>query len=374
MKVLLASFDPVPAPKGAARHILRNHAILTALGHDVSLLTLGDAPLPGLRHIALNPPGDTWLERAVAFHRACAPVLERNAFDVVHVRSPFEGLAVPAGIPIVYEVNALYSVEIPVHFPDLLGQPAFREQMRNAELLLLDRAAAVITPSPVTARYLEDLGMPGATVVPNCPSIARVPRVPRAADTPVRMVYIGTLAPWQGLHQALRCLGRLTHLDWTLDVLTGASRSKWVAKLAAKQGIADRVRLLDPLPAHALGPALARYDLGLAPLTPSERNLVQGCMPVKLLDYMRAGLAVLAPDIEVVTHILGTEAPLYRAWSRTSLTETLEHLATTDLSALSVQMQQRVESCFDEAVQAAALTGVYARQLTPGGDFTGRVR
>ncbi|MCB9677774.1 MAG: glycosyltransferase [Alphaproteobacteria bacterium] len=357
MKVLLASFDPVPAPKGASRHILRNHAILAGLGHEVSLLTLGTGPAPGLRHIALDPPGDTWLERAVRFHHLCKPVLEHNDFDVVHVRSPFEGLAVPPDIPVVYEVNALYSVEIPVHYPDLMSHPGFREQMRNAELLLLDRAEQVITPSPTTARYLEDLGVPGAVVVPNCPSIAPVARRPH--DGPVRIVYIGTLASWQGLHQALRCLGRLRHLEWTLDVLTGTSRSRWVEKLADKQEIADRVRILDPLEPHALGPFLAQCDIGLAPLTPSERNLVQGCMPVKLLDYMRAGLAVLAPDIDVVTHVLGRDVPLYRAWSRTSLTETLEAMITSDRTAWSHAMQARVQQ-FDESVQERALAGVYA--------------
>ena len=130
-------------------------------------------------------------------------------------------------------------------------------------------------------------------------------------------------------------------------------------KLAARQGISDRVRLLDPLPPDALGAWLRTCRVGLAPLTPSERNLVQGCMPVKLLDYMRAGLPVLAPDIAVCRHVLGPEAPTYRAWSRTSLTERLEHLLTSDLRSLSDHLQARVEREFSEDVQQAALEAAY---------------
>jgi glycosyltransferase involved in cell wall biosynthesis len=367
MKVLLASFDPLPAAKGAARHILRNHHILTGLGHSVSLLTLGDGPAPGLRHIALQPPGETWLERAVAFHDAVKQVLAKSSgFDVVHVRSPFEGLAVPDDTPLVYEVNALYSIEIPVHYPDLLAQPGFREKLRANELLLLQRAAAVCTPSPVTARYLGDLGVDDVHIVPNAPSIPR-PRTPkRPTDTgdSTRLVYIGTLSPWQGLHQALRCLGRLTHLDWSLDIYTGARRTKWLHKLVAKQLLADRVRIRPGVPPHQLGAVLGAADIGLATLTPSERNLVQGCMPVKLLDYMRAGLCVLGPDMEVVTHILGSDSrQLYRAWSRTSLTEQLEALIGLEpkqRAAIGKANQARVEAVFSEAVQAGALAEVYA--------------
>lgn len=358
MSVLLAAFDPVPAAKGASAHVLRNHRILTDAGHDVSLLTLGDHPLPGVRHLVADPPGATWLERAVAFRAHTERVLQRTPFDIVHARSPFEGLAIAPGTPSVAEVNALYSIELPAHYPDLLGLPGFRDRMRAAELLWLERASVVLTPSPITALYLQDLGVPHPVVVPNAPSIPRLPRVPR--DGPVRLVYIGTLAPWQGLHQALRCLSRLLHLDWELLVLTG-SKARWVQKLAAKQGLADRVTVRDPLPPDDLARLLATSDIGLAPLTPSERNVVQGCMPVKILDYLRAGLAVLAPDLPVCTELLPAGHPTYRAWSRQSLTAALEHLLTTDRSALSAAAQAHVEARFHESVQRDALLDAYAR-------------
>lgn len=358
MRVCLASFDPVPAPKGASAHILRNHAILQDAGHQVSLLTLGDRPLQGLRHRPIDARGDTWLHRARDFGQRIRPILEANAFDVAHVRSPFEGLSVPRETRLVYEVNAVYSIELPCRYPALASHEGFRTRMRAAELLLLERADAVVTPSLVTARYLEDLGVRDVVHVPNCPSIPSQPRTYTSGE-PAHLVYIGTFSPWQGLHQGLRCLARLTHLDWRLTILSHA-RDRWLRKLVRKLDLDHRVTLRPALPPRELGAFLHTCDIGLAPLTPGERNLVQGCMPVKLLDYARAGLAVAAPDLQVVTDVLAPANPLYRAWSRTSMTEQLEHLITTDRAPIAEAQRAHVEQ-FDEAVQARALLDVYQR-------------
>lgn len=356
MDVCLASFDPVPAPKGASAHILRNHAILTGAGHQVSLLTLGDRPLQGLRHRVIQPSGETWLHRARDFGERIRPVLEANRFDVVHVRSPFEGLSVPPESKLVYEVNAVYSIELPCKYPALASHEGFRTRMRAAELLLLERADAVVTPSTVTARYLADLGVDDVVHVPNCPSIPKMERTFTSGE-PARLVYIGTLSPWQGLHQGLRCLSRLKHLDWRLTLLAHG-RDRWVRKLLRKLEIADRVEIRPPLPPRELGAFLHTCDVGLAPLTPGERNLVQGCMPVKLLDYARAGLAVVAPDLQVVSDVLPAANPLYRAWSRTSMTELLGHLITTDRAPIARALRAHIER-FDEPTQARALLDTY---------------
>lgn len=359
MKTLLASFDPVPAAKGASAHILRNHQILTEAGHDVSLVTVGEHPLPGLRHRVLEPRGDNWLARAVDFGQACRPLMHQGGFDRIHVRSPFEGLAAPRDVPVVYEVNALYSIELPCRFPALVAMEGFRSRMRAAELLLLERAAAVITPSEVTALYLADLGVQDVRVVPNAPSIPRAERT-FEPSTPPHLVYIGTLTAWQGVHQVVRCLARLTHLPWKLSVLSHTRKDRWLRKLLEKLELTDRVEILEPLPPDELGAFLHTCDIGLAPLMPGERNLIQGCMPVKLLDYQRAGLTIVAPDLQVVRHVLGPEAPLYNPWSRTQMTTAIEAALAAPRETRGRAAQQRVEAHFAEHVQAAALLETYA--------------
>ena len=97
MNLVLAAFDPVPAAKGASAHIRRNLEIL-GRDHDVSLVTVGErGPLPGVRHLVVQPEGRNWLQRASSFHRRCHAIFLRHGFDMVHSRSPFEGLAGPPG-------------------------------------------------------------------------------------------------------------------------------------------------------------------------------------------------------------------------------------------------------------------------------------
>ena len=362
-RVVLAAFDPVPAPKGASAHILANHRALSS-AHEVSLVTLGAAPLPGLRHIAIAPGDGTWLKRAIAFSDRCRAIFGKHAPDIVHARSPFEGLATPDAATKIAEVNALYSVEMPYHYPGLSS--AFRSAMRALEITWLERAEAIVTPSAVTAAYLADLGFAGAVVVPNAPSVDLPPAAPRplnkprpAGAVPLRLVYVGTLAAWQGISEVIEVLPRLVHLDPQLTIYTATRKRRWVDRLAAKRGVADRVRFADSLPPSALGAALAEHDLGLAPLVPTERNLVQGCMPIKVLDYMRAGIAVVAPDLPVVRELVGPDAPLYRPWSRQRLVEGIEQLATIDRSALVTAGAARVEARFSHEVQRRALLEVY---------------
>ncbi|MEL6347172.1 MAG: glycosyltransferase family 4 protein [Myxococcota bacterium] len=362
-RVLIASFDRVPSPKGASQHILATFDALRERA-DPSLLTLGDAPIPGINHLTLNIQESNWLRRAMRFSAEVRAIVERRGFDVYHVRSPWEGLAIPYGEPLLYEVNGLASIETPYHHPDMSQHPSLREKLRRLELALLDRATRIITPSSVTAGYLTDLGVSAdrIDVVPNKPSFA--PRENTApSDGPVRLVYHGTLTAWQGLHDLIHGLSRLRSLAWTLTILTGTHRQKWLKRLIRKRALADRIVVRSALPAAELGAFLAGCHLGVAPLTPCERNLIQGCMPIKILDAMAAGLPVLAPDIPVVRDILGEDFPTYAAWSRTNMTSRLEAWITDAASRRSwgARNRSRVTSMFSADEQRRRLQESYQR-------------
>lgn len=369
-RVVLASFDRVPDAKGASAHILANAAIL-ARTHEVALISLGTDPVPGLRHRPIHVPEPNWLRRAQIFHERVLRVLAGYDFDVYHVRSPWEGLAAPLGRRLVYEVNGFYSIEAQYHFPDTIHLPSIRGKLRALEMCLLDRSDLVITPSSVTARYLEDLGVPAQriAVVPNAPSIAEPAagadaRAAAAPNDVLQLCYIGTLAPWQGLPELISILPRIT-VPFHLTVLTGASswRARRLVRLARKRGLGERITLREPMAPAELGAFLATQDIALAPLIPSERNLVQGCMPIKLLDYALAGLPVLAPDMPVVRDVLGPGYRLYRRWGRSGMAELLDELMRApalrqELAALG---REHVRRCFSHARQDQALHAAYAR-------------
>lgn len=367
-RVVLASFDRVPDAKGASAHILANAAILSQR-HEVSLISLGTEPVPGLRHRPIHLPEPNWLRRAQMFHERVLRVLASYELDVYHVRSPWEGLAAPLGRRLVYEVNGFYSIEAQYHFPDTIHLPSIRAKLRALELCLLDRSDLVITPSNVTARYLEDLGVPAQriAVVPNAPSIPEPPPAAPAASSGsdvVQLCYIGTLAPWQGLPELISILPRLT-TPFHLTVLTHPTswRARRLVRLAQKRGLGDRLTLREPMPPAALAAFLATQDIALAPLIPCERNLVQGCMPIKLLDYALAGLPVLAPDMPVVRDVLGPAYRLYRRWGRSGMAELLDELVRAPAlrAELADMGRAHVRARFSHARQEEALHAAYAR-------------
>lgn len=365
---MLASFDVVPSAKGAARHILRNAELLREAGHEVSLVTLGREPAPGYRHRPIPIEEPNWLRRALAFREAVARVFELYPFDVYHVRSPWEGLAVPAGERLVVEINGVPSVEAIYHHAALIERPALQAKLRVLEDALLDRAALVITLSEVTRDYLADRGVPAEriAVVPNAPSFAPAEAPPAreaAPGEPVRLCYLGTLARWQGLEELLSAMGR-AGVEVTLTVLTpsSASRQRALLRAAAKAGVAERVTFSPPLEPEALGAFLATQDVGVAPLLPCARNLVQGGMPLKILDTMAAGLPVLAPDLPIVQRILGPGYPTYPRHSVAGMAELLAALsASPELRReLGARGLGRARAELSREAQAMALRAAYA--------------
>lgn len=307
----------MPSHKGASTHIL---AFCRALGqaHDVTLLTLGEVALPsapGFRHLAVTPGPRNPLERGLAFRALVARALERERPAVFHFRTPWEGMAaLDVSYPgrVLYEVNGLPSVEWPSHHPSMTGRS--RAILRGWEQRCLERADLVVCPSElVRAHLLERVALPpgaGPLAIPNgtFPPVALPPREATVGRSALRLVYIGTLSPWQGLGWALRALRPLAP-GFTLDVYApaGGRHTPRIERLVHRLGLGDAVRILPALDQATLGPTLARYDLGLCPLLATERNVRQGCYPLKLIDYVRAGLPTLAPDLPCVRQVLPDE-------------------------------------------------------------------
>ncbi len=360
------SNDTVPAPKGASAHILANAA---ALGedYDVSLFTLGSTPVPGYRHRPVYVRQSNWLRRGLEFNQRASRFLEHYDFDIFHVRSPFEGLAVPVGRPLIYEVNALYSIEAPYHYPAVARQPSIRKKLRTMELCLLDRSQLVLTPSKVTKLHLEDLGVPSERikVVANAPTVqAHAPRHSGAleASSTVSVCYAGSLAPWQGIFELVAAMPTMPR-NIHLTVMSGPKKGpkRRLQKLARRREVADRVHFVSVAP-DDMRAELVKHDIGVAPLVPCERNLVQGCMPIKILDYAAAGLPVVAPDMPVVREILGANYPLYSRWSRSALVAEIVRLASQPALRfeLANQAQTLVRDGFSRSAQKATLLSAYA--------------
>lgn len=317
-RVLYAAFDVYPSPKGAGTHIAQAADTLFRVAGGGLLVTLGDASLPRYQRegaveiVRLHAPARNFLARTLQFGAALGELAQVHAptLELVHFRDPWSGLPLLAPAQrryrAVYEVNGLPSIELPYRYPRLGASTLAK--LRSLEQRCLDEADAVVTPSRTLADHLVGRGVPAARieVIPN--GASPHPPLPRPEGAPERyLLYVGALQPWQGVPVLLRAFARLAdRTDLTLVIC--AARSKRLLRaherLAAKLGVAARVRFELSLPGTAVAAWLQHALVTVAPLTECSRNVDQGCCPLKILESMAEGVPVVASDLPAVREIL----------------------------------------------------------------------
>jgi glycosyltransferase involved in cell wall biosynthesis len=75
-------------------------------------------------------------------------------------------------------------------------------------------------------------------------------------------------------------------------------------KLARKLGIEDALEITEPVPHHAVAGIMHSAAVCVAPLALNDRNVVQGCCPIKVLEYMAAGKPIVAANLPVVRELV----------------------------------------------------------------------
>jgi glycosyltransferase involved in cell wall biosynthesis len=199
----------------------------------------------------------------------------------------------------VYEVNALPSIELP-HLFDL--GPATLAKVRALEMACCAAADRIVTPSATTARCLTALGVDAEKI--------RV--IPNGADVYERgdgdhVLYFGSPQSWQGIETLIRAFARLADFpDLKLVVCASRESKAWkpYEKLAEKLKV--NIEWHYALPEDELAEYRRNALLSVAPLADCARNVEQGCAPLKIVESMACGVAVVASDLppvrELITH------------------------------------------------------------------------
>jgi glycosyltransferase involved in cell wall biosynthesis len=317
-RALYAAFDRFPSRKGAAVHIDRFARTLFDELAGGLLYVLGGPDLP-LRQIegsveilrfAEEVPN--FLERAMAFGASLARVVDEHAesFEICHFRDPWSGVAIALRsdrrYSTVFEVNALPSIELPYLFPAVA--PRTLAKIRSMEMECLAASDLVITPSLTTAGFLKTLGIDEAKirVIPNGADLD--PPRPRPEDAPaLYILYFGSPQTWQGVDTLLRAFARLADFESLRLVICGSREGKaWkpYEKLAAKLGVSDRIIWKFALDEGDLSRWRQHALASVAPLSDSPRNVTQGCAPLKILESMASGVAVVASNVSPVRELI----------------------------------------------------------------------
>jgi glycosyltransferase involved in cell wall biosynthesis len=321
-KVLYTAFDIVPSPKGASTHILHNIRGLVNSQFDVHLLTPNDGLLPSEDSIeetrVTRIPQDlsqNFLSRAAHFGRAVSSHLTLHPdYDVVHFRNIWDGLAIAQkkryiGYKTLFEVNGLPSIELKYHYPSIDSE--LLAKIKEQEIATLHLSDAIICPSNVTRDYIASLGLSQklVAVIPNGVSPSDFfpsPLPSRDGRVPI-LLYLGTLADWQGLEVVIKALPKMLEQKDVRLRIVGRGRSrqrKILAKQIRKLGLEGSVMIQPAVPHHEVPGLIAGADICVAPLGLNDRNVTQGACPIKVLEYMAASRPLVATNIPIVRELV----------------------------------------------------------------------
>lgn len=294
------------ATKGAAQHLRGVAAGLVALGHRVETFTprTPEGPFPVPVHDLDQ------LDQAVAHVDV---VYERYSLGHRHGLD----LARRHGLPFVLEVNAPLVAEAGEHRPGTVGADD-----ADTERFLLAQADLVITVSTQLSEWAAGHRSGPTVTLANGfePDWFLADRSPSGPERD--LVFIGHPKPWHGADRIIDLLVELDSMGHQCDALIiggGPGVHDLVAKASAL-GVGERVDITGALAPERASLELARGEIALAPYRP--RDPFYFC-PLKIVDYMAAGLAIVASDIGDVSELVGRSACLVDPADDRALVETV---------------------------------------------------
>ena len=192
---------------------------------------------------------------------------------------------------------------------------------------------------------------------------------PRPPDAPREyLIYFGALQGWQGIDTLLRAFARLADMQDLQLVICGSHRSRDARRserFAERLGLQARLQWHWELAAQQLHPWISNAELSLAPLRECARNVTQGCAPLKILESMAAGVAVVASDLPPVRELIsdGVEGRLVAPDRPAELARAIRVLMAYPerRRALGARGRQRVAAEFSWQRSLQTLRGVYTR-------------
>ena len=387
--LIYVAFDRCPAPKGAATHISAFVAGLATRFKTVELITVSGSrtsgagalshTIPGVQHTELPALGPTLIDRVFSFRTQLRSWWRDRRPNVAHVRSIYEGYPIARDKrrwcdKLVFEVNGLPSIELKYHYPQVADDRELMCKLLAQEQCCLDAADLVVTVSEVNAHHLLERGVEAnrLVVIPNgVDTEIFTYRPPRPlGGREISVLYSGTLSRWQGVHVAIEALA-LYRREWLARLtIVGAGRSDQIRSLreaAARWKVEQHLQILEPVTQVELARLHHAADMVFVPLMPNDRNLIQGCCPLKLLEGMASGTPVIASEMPVTAEIAdnNTHALLVRPGSAKAVKDAMMRLTHEPelFQTLSVNARQRIEDRFTWKLAKQRLLDAYEKLL-----------
>ena len=257
------------------------------------------------------------------------------------------------------------SIELPYRYPNLTDD--FLAKLKSLEQQCLSNANVIITPSVTTKHYItSQYAIPeeNIKVIPNGATIPDSFEKP--SDAPDNyIIYFGALQRWQGIEVLLKAMHNLQDYDDLKLVICSSVKEKAfkpLQKLIDKLEINPRVIVKSKLQRETLYNYIHYAKLSIAPLKACDRNIIQGCCPLKILESMACGTAVVASDLPVVRKLVSEkEALLVEPDRELDLARCIRYLLDSpeERKILSDNALEKLKKEFTWQHQMQKLNGVY---------------
>ena len=345
MRIAYVCLDPgipVFGTKGASVHIQEVVREYRRRGHDVTVYATrrgSDVPddLAELRVVDVPITTRDEEERERAQQAASASVsdmVSAGGYDLVYERySLFSTVIAECGVPGILEVNAPLIDEQRTHrvlVDEQAADAALQEQVQAA-------LATICVSDPVRDWVIARTEGTRVFTVPNGVNVHRITPQPESPGAPV-VTFVGTLKPWHGVDVLLRARAQ-AHKDWQLRIIGDGPMRAELDDLARSLGIDMDFRgavAPDAIPQHMAGTAI-----GVAPYPAMDTDSDQYFSPLKVYEYMAAGLPVVASRVGQLPEIMGESAYLVPPSDPEALAAALDALVANPVERARVGSDNR---------------------------------
>ena len=352
MRIAYVTVDPgipVFGTKGASVHIQEVVRELIRRGHDVTVHTTraGDdipADLAGLEVVETRIEANDPEARERAQQEVSAWIAARiitDGADLVYERyslfsTVLSKVVDATGVAGILEVNAPLIEEQRTHrvlVDEEAAENALSRQVAAA-------TATIAVSDPVRDWVRERTGSERVHTVPNGVSINRIVPQPEEVGDPV-VTFVGTLKPWHGVTDLLAAAA-LAEQPWKLRIIGDGPERAALEEQAAGLGIKVDFR-------GAVAPAempgqLAGSAIGVAPYPDLGGEQQQYFSPLKVYEYLAAGLPVVASAVGQLPQILGELGTLVPPSDPAALAAAIDTLAADPALRGKLGWQGRVQA------------------------------
>ena len=309
---------------GQAVHIRSLTEALVRRGHELDIVSPDDgepsekpldasagkglrrflpAPVHEIAEIAYSAPA--YLKLAMRAQAFAPDILyERyNLFFHSGVR-----LARARSIPLLLEVNAPLAEERERH-----GKLALKTFAKASERSIWRAADRVLPVTRALAQYVEAAGVAPECieVIPNGVDASfledhdgRAVRARYRLDGKIVLGFTGFVRSWHGLDRIVAYLGARRRSDLALLVVGDGEARAGLERQAQSLGVMQAVIFTGVVQRNLVPAHLAAFDIALQPAVTPYAS------PLKLMEYMAAQRAIIAPNIPNIRETLSTEEAL----------------------------------------------------------------